>query len=90
MANHAFAVCCACSKVIEILDDGLLWNHSKDPNTGDCPEDIEDGDPFSSYAIRDIKKGEQLLDNYGSYDRLKWFEKLCNKFGVVHFDEDWN
>ena len=51
--------------VNEILDNGGLWNHSKDPNTGYGPS--SDSDPNSSYAIRDIKKGEELLDDYGTY-----------------------
>ena len=37
----------------EILDDGMRWNHSESPNTGQRLEDLE-----SSYAIRDIEDGE--------------------------------
>ena len=40
-------------RVNEILDDGMRWNHSESPNTGQNLEDLE-----SSYAIRDIQEGE--------------------------------
>ena len=68
---------------MEILDDGKYWNHSAKPNTGG-PADSD-----HSFAIRDIKKGEELLDNYGTYEKVEWFEQLCAKFGVVHYDESW-
>jgi hypothetical protein len=52
--------------LIEILDDGKLWNHSETPCTGLPPAgDIYDFD--SSYAIRDIRAGEEFLDDYGTY-----------------------
>lgn len=38
----------------EILDDGKYWNHSEEPNTYSGV----DGDIESSYANRDIQKGE--------------------------------
>ncbi len=69
------------------MGDAYYWNHSSKPNTGS----LNEVDPRSSFAIRDIKKGEQLLDNYGAYDYegTKWFVKLCAKFGVVNYDESW-
>jgi len=50
--------------VNEILDDGKLFNHSDNANTG-----INVGpEPLSSYALRDIRKGEELFDDYGTYE----------------------
>ena len=61
----------------EILDDCKFWNHSDTPNTGN------DGpDPFNSYAMRDIKKGEELLDDYGTYEWPKWYLQLLTEYGV--------
>lgn len=60
----------------EILDDGKYWNHSEDPNTGCGP------DPNSTYAIRDIKAGEQLLDDYGTYEYPDWFVELAKEYAV--------
>ena len=60
----------------EILDDGHFWNHSEAPCTGLPPP----GDDFcfeSSYAVRDIKAGEELLDDYGLYEYPPWYNKLC-------------
>ena len=63
--------------VNEILDDGNMWNHSESPNTGQNIEDLE-----SSYAIRDIEEGEELLDDYGTYDYPAWFISLADKYEV--------
>lgn len=55
----------------EILDDGKLWNHSETPCTG-LPPPGEEYDFESSYAIRDIAEGEELLDDYGLYEYPEW------------------
>lgn len=52
-------------KLNEILDDGKLWNHSEAPNTGLAPSSGPEYDWESTYSIRDIKAGEELLDDYG-------------------------
>lgn len=53
----------------QILDDAKMWNHSETPNTGLPPAGDALGYCFeSSYAIRDIKSGEELLDDYGIYE----------------------
>jgi SET domain-containing protein len=66
--------------VNEILDDGKLFNHSDFNNTG-----INSGaDPLSSYALRDIKKGEELFDDYGTYEHPKWLIKLCAIYGSAY------
>jgi hypothetical protein len=65
----------------EILDDGKMWNHSEAPCTGLPPA----GEAFcfeSSYAIRDIRAGEELLDDYGLYEYPPWYDALCAEFGV--------
>ena len=69
--------------VIEILGDGKYWNHSATPNTGAPPDAIH------TWALRDIKKGEQLLDDYGVYDNPPFFQRLCKQFGVVYHDPTW-
>jgi hypothetical protein len=66
----------------EILDDGKMWNHSEEPCTGLPPA----GNEYcfeSSYSIRDIKAGEELLDDYGLYEYPTWYNSLCAKFGVT-------
>ena len=43
-------------------DDSIYWNHCEHPNTGP-----EGPDPLSTYATRNIKKGEEMFDDYGLY-----------------------
>ena len=64
--------------VNEILDDAKMWNHSENPNTGYGVS----GDWNSSYAIRDIEPGEELLDDYGIYEYPSWFLELAKEYGV--------
>jgi SET domain-containing protein len=72
--EHAY---CWDDKVNEILDDGRYWNHSKSPNTGSLPEDED-----SSFALRDIEAGEELLDDYSKHDMFDWYEAICKEHGV--------
>lgn len=44
----------------EICDDGKMWNHSEEPNTG-LPPPGEEYCWESTYAIRDIEAGEEFL-----------------------------
>jgi SET domain-containing protein len=60
----------------EILNDSKMWNHSSKPNTGLGP------DPNSSYAIRNIKKGEELLDDYNTYGWPSWLLNLHAEYNV--------
>lgn len=72
--SHAY---CWEGKVVEILDDGKYFNHSRTPNTGLLPED-----PDSSFALRDISRGEELFDDYSAHDTLPWYETICAEYGT--------
>ena len=61
------------------IDDGKFWNHSQTPNTGMVPG-AADGN--STYALRDIAAGEELLDDYLKYEELEWFDALVAKHGA--------
>lgn len=61
----------------EIIDDGKYWNHSETPNTGQGLEDLD-----STYAIKDIDEGEELLDDYGYYEYPEWYVELAAEFSV--------
>jgi SET domain-containing protein len=69
--------------VIYILDDGKLMNHDQTPNV------ISD-QGGNVYALRDIQAGEELLENYGSYEHPKWYYNLHDEVGAPHeyFDKD--
>jgi hypothetical protein len=78
-------VYCWDGSVIEILDDAKVWNHSATPNTGSPPDGTSLGadDDAHSYALRDIKAGEELTDDYALHAELPWFEKLCSEHRVA-------
>jgi SET domain-containing protein len=62
----------------EIEDDGKFVNHSETPNSS-----IKIGtDPMSSYALRDIKAGEEIIEDYGIYEEPEWFQKLIDEIGA--------
>ena len=62
-----------------IQDEGKYWNHSSNPNS--CIGWPGASDQDSSYALRDIKKGEELFEDYGSYKHPSWLVNLCSEFG---------
>lgn len=76
--EHAY---CGEFGVIDILDDGRYWNHSKTPNTGGPPAGEEDTAPVeATWAVRDIQEGEELLDNYIAYEIFDWYERICDEY----------
>ena len=66
------------------MDDNALQNDGgrKKANTG-CPKDKHCG-LFDEYALRDIKKGEEILCDYGSFFSLNFlkFDKW-KEFGLL-------
>jgi len=44
---------------------GMLFNHSSTPNVAYYREDTELGPEMILYALRNIRKGEELFYNYG-------------------------
>eukprot|EP01041_Mallomonas_annulata_P003511 gene3511-6982_t len=60
-------------KICEILDDGKYMNHSVTPN---CKTDAN-GDV---YAITDIHTGEQLFEDYVSFDHPAFLYDLLSKY----------
>ena len=65
------------------MDDNALQNHAgpDKANTG-CPPHVYCGN-FDEYALRDIKKGEELLCDYGKFFSLNFLEyKKWKWFGL--------
>lgn len=85
LLEHVYSYRSACVDdppcVIEILDDGKVWNHAPDHNTGNHPDGTGDG--VSSYARRDIAAGEELTDDYGTFDEIPWYETICIEYGAT-------
>ena len=59
------------------VDDGGFINHSDYPTLIDI-----DG---HGYTTRDVHEGEELTENYSTYEEVDFFEELCDKYGVT----DW-
>ena len=70
-------------KLNEITDDGHYWNHSETPNTGLPPRNAPGYCIESTYSVRDIQPGEELLDDYGTYAYEDWYDKLCAEYRVT-------
>jgi hypothetical protein len=67
-----------------MLDDAKMWNHAADPNTGNHPdEESGAGDGMSSYARRDIAAGEELTDDYATYETIDWYESICKEYAAI-------
>jgi SET domain-containing protein len=64
----------ALDRLLYICNNGRYINHSSTPNCamhGDC---------LTSVALRDIDRGEELFEDYRTYDRCPWAE-LWGEFG---------
>ena len=61
------------------LDDGGMVNHSDNPSLA------TNNDDDYSYSTRDIQIGEELTEDYRTYDHVPFFEDLCKKYGAI----DW-
>ena len=64
-------------KLCQILDDGKYMNHSDKPN---CKTNMKTG---NTYAICDIKNGEQLFENYATFDHPTYLLPLLKKYNCV-------
>ena len=61
-------------KLCLITDDGKYVNHSDNPN---CKTDLISG---NCYAIRDIKKDEEILEDYSSFTHPPFLFSLLKKY----------
>lgn len=52
-------------KRLVAMGSGMLFNHSSSPNVGYYLEETPFGPDLVIYALRDIRKGEELFYNYG-------------------------
>lgn len=69
-------------------DDGKFFNHSNNPNVVLGKILLEQNIPgnfhsMSTYALRDIKAGEELYDNYNTYcDEPEWYKDIIKQNGL--------
>ncbi len=69
-------------------DDGRFFNHSNNPNVvlgyilinNNIPGNF---DPNSTYALRDIEIGEELVDNYNTYgNEPEWYKNILEEYKI--------
>ena len=71
------------------LDDSQYTNHAQlteGANIGSWHhvfdlEEKEGIDPHSSYALRDIFPGEEILEDYNDFEDTKWYVELLHQHG---------
>lgn len=64
-------------------DDGKYFNHSNNPNIILGYKLDYNFNPYSSYAIRDIHIGEELFDDYNTYDNEpEWYKELIELHNI--------
>lgn len=77
----------ASGQMVDLRNDpGRYFNHSRSPNVS-LGSVIGWNDYYakSTFALRDIEIGEELLDDYRTYGEVpKWYQELLKKHG---FDE---
>lgn len=73
LVNASILLTCI-DKLCLITDDGKYMNHSTDPN---CLTDMETGNTF---AIKNIKDGEQLFEDYRRFEHPVFLFPLLLKY----------
>lgn len=68
--------------IVVCLDNGRFVNHSPESNLGQINA-IDDGWRYS-FALRDIEKGEELTENYSTYDSSEWFNDLHHNYNIFN------
>ena len=75
---YSYFIACYDSLVF-CLDNARFVNHSFTPNSGESP----DRHPLVSMALRDILPGEEITEDYTSYDQCPWIsfkeDFLCSE-----------
>lgn len=67
--------------LIFCLDNGRFVNHSEQPNLDASHLPRELSWQFS-VACCDIQKGEEITENYCTYDSSDWLRDLCQRYDV--------
>ena len=61
--------------IVMCMDNARFCNHSFTPNSGPTPVN----EPLCSIALRNIEAGEEILEDYSSYDKCPWLD-MCECF----------
>ena len=61
--------------MIGLIGDCKFMNHSTDPV-------IKTTDGKTWVASRDLVPGDEIVDDYGTFENPKWYIDLCKEYGV--------
>ena len=84
--------------MIRVLDDGVLINHSEQPNVllnnltrefeplcVSSAQEVEEallGDRFALIAAQELEVGEELTHDYNDVEDPPYYDSLCEQYGV--------
>ncbi len=71
--------------LILCLDNGRFVNHSEQPNLTYPLHISKDHAWKYSVAKREIQKGEELTEDYRTYDTNDWLKNLCEQYHIFHY-----
>lgn len=72
------------NQILYLYDDSQYFNHSDCPNCGRLDDNNENAlFSLSLYALRDIDKGEELIENYEKYTFPLWFLDELKKHNLL-------
>lgn len=74
--------------LIFCLDNSRFVNHADTPNLGAPSSSSTLAPGKHSIALRSIKKGEELTENYGSYDNSEWLMDTYKLYDICHFEQE--
>ena len=68
-----------------ILDEGKLVNHSTSPTMAmgkvNTVVDSSSKESSSSFSLRALAVGEELTENYSTYEYPGWLLEICKQYG---------
>ena len=69
-------------KIDTVEFDISMVNHSDDPTVVTREDGLD-------YMTRDVYIGEELTEDYRTYDIVPYYEELCQKYGVENYSHEW-
>lgn len=99
LMDHTYGIESNIDSVLHLVEDASFINHSITPNIGHAVayyrftgEYVNDFDIWSKnlahfYALRDIKAGEELFEDYSSYKEPQWFIDMAKIIGSLTTEE---
>lgn len=71
------------NQILYLYDDSQYFNHSESPNCGPIEDKQNDFTRLSLIAVKDIKIGEEMTENYMKYSFPLWFLEELQKYDMV-------